>query len=76
VLHTHFDLKNCEALEQMPPLASLTALQALILRGCLSLKHLPRLVALTALQKFDLSGCEQLQQLPPLPSHQTLKVIG
>jgi Leucine-rich repeat (LRR) protein len=68
----------CEQLQQLPPLATLTALQTLKLWRCLQLQQLPPLATLPALRTLKLHKCFELQQLPPLATLtalQTLEVV-
>jgi hypothetical protein len=68
-------LRGCLDLQQLPPVATLTALQTLSLYHCPQVQQLPPLASLIALQTLNLSICEQLQQLPPLATLTALRAL-
>ncbi|AQR65390.1 hypothetical protein BXU06_10225 [Aquaspirillum sp. LM1] len=70
------DLGGCEALSDLSPLASLTALQSLDLSECEALSDLSPLASLPALQSLDLSWCDALSDLSPLTSLTALQSLG
>jgi hypothetical protein len=67
---------GCQQLQQLPPLVTLTALQALKLWSCFQLQKLPPLATLTALRKLQLFKCFQLKQLPLLASLTALQTLS
>jgi Leucine-rich repeat (LRR) protein len=72
-------LSRCEQLQDLRPLARLTAVQSLNLGVCKQLQDLRPLARLSALQRLNLSGFEQLQDLQPLAgltALQSLKLVG
>jgi Leucine-rich repeat (LRR) protein len=56
----------CKQLQQLPPVATLTALQSLELCKCHQIQQLPPLAMLTALHKLVLKDFEHFEQLRPL----------
>jgi hypothetical protein len=68
------DVSKCQQLQQLPPLATLSALQTLHLSGCL-LQQLPPLDDLTALGTLELLECRPLQRLPPLDVLKAMQML-
>ena len=71
------DLKLCHlvALQEMPDLIGLTALQDLVISYCPKLKRIGKLGTLLALKKLDLENLNELQELPDLRGLTVLKAL-
>ena len=71
------DLKFCHlvALQEMPDLIGLTALQDLVISYCPKLKRIGKLGALLALKKLELENLNELQELPDLRGLTVLKAL-
>ncbi len=70
----HLQLYNCQNLENLEPLQSLTNLKSLSLSGCQNLTDLKALQYLTKLQSISLDGCKITFPEITLPNLKTLKL--